>query len=427
MRPSAQFTYLNHGEPWPSLAVAPHQMEVDPENLLRLTASGSGVATSGTAVFATIPQPFDGPWSRVTLDFRHNPGGSRTQLFSFSSDDPTPPVFSLSGTDPFASAEGWTPMPVDSPDALFTEHGHYLWLGLHVRSDGRQSPEIEQIRLESGRNTALNLLPSIYALDADAKDVTERFLKQLGVSYEQLEEKIANLPAIFDADAASHEDDESWLVWLADWLSFPLSDAWSEIQSRQYLGGAFDLYGRRGTIPGLRQYLKWYAGVNAMIEDHSVAERLWILGENSRLGFRTALSPGTVTGAILGSQADLDSSHLEREDACGAFDPYAHRFTVWIYCAELTRPGALRDAREILDRETPAHTEYQLCLIEPMMRVGHQARLGIDSIVAGSERLSQLDRIVDGTVLAESPESCGDGEAVVDANRRACGDEEEVS
>jgi hypothetical protein len=39
--------------------------------------------------------------------------------------------------------------------------------------------------------------------------------------------------------------------------------------------------------------------------------------------------------------------------------------------------------QRILDDEKPAHTEYHLCLIEPRMRVGFQARIGVDSIVAG--------------------------------------------
>jgi phage tail-like protein len=249
----------------------------------------------------------------------------------------------------------------------------------------------------------------------------------LGVSFEEIEEKITNLPALLDADAAPHGEEASWLAWLADWLDFQLSDAWEEDESRQNLGEAFEWYGRRGTIPGLRQYLKWYAGVNAIIEDPNAADRLWVLGEDSPLGFRTALSPGSISGAVLGSGTNLDKTHLAREDDCSAFHPYAHRFTVSIYCADLTRPGALNDAREILDREKPAHTEYTLCTIEPRMRVGHQARVGIDSIVAGGERLAQLDRVLDGTVMADAPEPCGDDRRVENSDCRVCDDEEEVS
>jgi hypothetical protein len=37
----------------------------------------------------------------------------------------------------------------------------------------------------------------------------------------------------------------------------------------------------------------------------------------------------------------------------------------------------------VIEAEKPAHTTYHLCLLEAAMRVGAQARLGIDAIVAG--------------------------------------------
>ena len=37
----------------------------------------------------------------------------------------------------------------------------------------------------------------------------------------------------------------------------------------------------------------------------------------------------------------------------------------------------------MIDAEKPAHTDYHLCLVEPDMRVGFQAQVGIDTIVGG--------------------------------------------
>jgi hypothetical protein len=39
---------------------------------------------------------------------------------------------------------------------------------------------------------------------------------------------------------------------------------------------------------------------------------------------------------------------------------------------------------QVVEREKPAHTTYHLCSIGAAMRVGFQARLGIDTIVAGA-------------------------------------------
>jgi hypothetical protein len=44
----------------------------------------------------------------------------------------------------------------------------------------------------------------------------------------------------------------------------------------------------------------------------------------------------------------------------------------------------------VIEREKPAHTVYHLCVIEPKMRVGFQARIGIDTVVAGPIRPSSL-------------------------------------
>jgi hypothetical protein len=38
----------------------------------------------------------------------------------------------------------------------------------------------------------------------------------------------------------------------------------------------------------------------------------------------------------------------------------------------------------------PAHTAYQLCIVDPQMRIGYQCRVGLDSIIAGPPPTMQL-------------------------------------
>ena len=45
----------------------------------------------------------------------------------------------------------------------------------------------------------------------------------------------------------------------------------------------------------------------------------------------------------------------------------------------------------LVEREKPAHCDYHLCVIEPRMRVGFQARVGIDTIVASHPTELLLD------------------------------------
>lgn len=198
------------------------------------------------------------------------------------------------------------------------------------------------------------------------------------------------------------------LPWLAAWLDFDLTDRWTEAQTRQLVASAFELYGTRGTIEGLRRYLKIYAGVEARITEPAQTAKIWSLGHTSTLGFTTQLAAASAAGAVLDATATLDASHLTRGEAFGAplFEDVAHRFCVDIYCADLRQPRALDQVRAVLDREKPAHTVYSLRVIEPRMRVAVQARLGLDTIVALGPRPATLGTVLGGARLADTQTDC---------------------
>lgn len=65
-------------------------------------------------------------------------------------------------------------------------------------------------------------------------------------------------------------------------------------------------------------------------------------------------------------------------------DDFSHLFTVVVAAAQVPLASQRAALRDLLEAEKPAHTDFRLCLVEPRMRVGIQARLGIDSIVAGA-------------------------------------------
>jgi hypothetical protein len=51
--------------------------------------------------------------------------------------------------------------------------------------------------------------------------------------------------------------------------------------------------------------------------------------------------------------------------------------------ARVSAPATLARLREVIEREKPAHTTYQLCLVEPGLRVGTQALVGVDTLLGG--------------------------------------------
>jgi hypothetical protein len=132
---------------------------------------------------------------------------------------------------------------------------------------------------------------------------------------------------------------------------------------------------------------------------------------NSTLGFTTMLAPASAAGAILDSTAFLDASSLTGPaDGFGAalFDDVAYRFCVAINAGELTRPGALAAARAVIEREKPAHTVCELCIIQPRMRVG-RCRIGIDAVV-GALREAEIGTPLDHVVLAAIDRECREDE-----------------
>jgi phage tail-like protein len=262
------------------------------------------------------------------------------------------------------------------------------------------------MRVDYGRDTYLTYLPAIYGEEASRRDFLERLLSLYESVLGGLVGKIEDLPLLFNPFAAPGDGFPSWLSWLAGWLAFDLDEDWSDGQTRQYLAQAFDLYGWRGTASGLRRYLKLYAGVEARIVEPALETSLWCLGETSTLGFTTMLAPSELQGAVLGTSATLDQSYLMRSDDRGValFQDIAHRFCVQIYCAELSRPGALDDARAVIEREKPAHTAYHLCVIEPRMRVGFQASIGIDAIVGKGPPPARIGMALDTGVIAADTE-----------------------
>lgn len=409
MNKESGYFYLNRDNPWPDCKDHLHDVEVAqkykhaPDGSLILSREGykykrRGVFRSGPLEVHASPTP----WFRLRVYTDPLPEGAHLQLFTCTGETGEP-LYNHQAVDPFPAPD-WQAAPRDVLDVLILNPpARYLWVGGMLWSTGRETPVIHQMRVDYGRDTYLKYLPAIYRQDDRPRDFLEQFLAFFESELGGLEAVIHDLPRLFDPLAAPQGDNfPSWLSWLAGWLGFDLSEAWSEADTRRFLVQAFQLYGRRGTIPGLRGYLKMYAGVEAHIYEPALHTHLWSLGEVSQLGFTTMLAPAHLAGAVLDATAILDRTHLaDREDRGAALlEDLAHHFCVGVYCSELTRSGALADVRLVIEREKPAHTTYDLCVIEPRMRVGVQARLGIDAIIAAGPPPAHVGMMLDLGILA---------------------------
>jgi phage tail-like protein len=403
------FLYLNAANQWPSFVFT--NIAIDAAGALVLTKTAGEYA--GAGVFMGGPfQALDGntPWYRFSVDGAL-PANTHLQIFTWTSAS-GPPPFSPSSATPFP---GWQAAPRDVLEGvIFNQPARGLWIGGIMRSDGSATPDIPQIRIDYGRDTYLQYLPGIYRSNPASSDLLARLLSLTETALGDLRAEIVHLTRLFDAAASPYKGYPSWFGWLSGWLAWQLNQNWTEEQSREYLAEAFQLYALRGTVEGLRKYLKIYAGVNAYISEPAQTATVWSLGANSTLGFTTMLAPASASGAILDSTAVLDSSELTEPSASfGAplFDDIAFRFCVQINAGELTQPGAMQTIKAVIAREKPAHTVCDLCIIQPAMRVGAQCRIGIDTVI-GKPREMQLGTQLNQVILAATDRECSQKEAL---------------
>jgi phage tail-like protein len=341
-------------------------------------------------------------------------------------DAPAPPALG-SGTNPFSDPK-WRSGPPDVSDLfLGGEPSLYLWLGAYFSGDGLASPVVQQMRVEFDHTGYLSHLPAIYQKPGACKDFLPRFLSLFETFFSQTERAIHALPSLFDPWSAPRE----YLPWLAGWLALTLDEEWDEATRRRAIAEAFTSYALRGTPAGLRKALQDQAGVTAVIQepilnaawwalpapeqspcqettDAATQAPVWEAGENSVLGYTTMLAPAEPQGAVVGTTAVLDQSHVITGEEFGAplFSDVAFQFSVQVYRGQVNSPQALERVRETIEQEKPAHTTYHLCVLEPRMRIGFQSRVGVDTVVAGpppSLRLGETSNLGADAVLAGQP------------------------
>lgn len=217
------------------------------------------------------------------------------------------------------------------------------------------------------QSTYLNYLPEIYR----DSDFTGRFLKifekiltgidddvlpdhvEPGGLHEYLEQRgieqtLDIMRDYFDPTVVPRD----FLDWLAGWVALELPEDWPEATKRELIRRIVPLYSKRGTMEGLEEFLRIYAGPGVTINE-------WLspfqIGISSTLGKDTALGSGPpdfFTVKVVLPEPDLQKK-LEKE----------------------------KMVRAIIDREKPAHTYYQLDVIIPTMQISVHSTIKLDTLL----------------------------------------------
>jgi phage tail-like protein len=384
-------------------------------------------------------------WHRLKALAGTLPANTNLDLYAYVSNDLSQaPAVDPSASNPFADLK-WqsihytanldvTDLFIGAPAATNSatpdnRKTKYLWIGALFSGDGTASPELHQLRVEFDYPSYAQYLPAIYRNNANCGQFLDRLLSLFESFCYGVEGEIETLPALFDPAAVP----KGFLPWLAACLDLDVDDNWSEQQKREIIARIFELSDKRGTVEGLRESLRLFAGVDAIIEEPLLNASWWALpssdsccqscaeaagatgttwqgAQNSLLGWTTMLAPAQPQGAVVGTSMVLDRSQLITDEQFGSplFTDVAYQFSVQVYRSAVMGPGAIAGIRAVIDQEKPAHTSYQLCIIDPLFRVGFQGRVGIDTVVAGPPRSLSLgtgQTLGQNTVLAGPPPS----------------------
>jgi phage tail-like protein len=376
----------------------------DPGPLSRHDTAGAWLR-SGTFVCGPLETGTAQDIREIRARFDCPPGG-HVQLFTaVTAGDvaPSPDTVPISAT----ASGTWTGLPVDVSTALVAEPaGPRLWVGGHLSGDGTATPVVHQIGV-GGARSWLDHLPAVYRKDAAGAEFLDRYLRLLrSVQHETTQERI-DLVRRFDAwtadDTSGRTGTGTALDDLAGWLTVVLDERWTESLRRQVIANEFAAQGMRGTPEGLYAAVaELYPRLRVQISEPAQRAHIWVLPADDApvdgvcgggLGFDTMLAAAPAGGAVLGVDAVVEQSTLIGQDAGSPlFADLAHRFHVSVV-PDPGRDTTTLDAelRSLIDAQKPAHTVYTMCVAGPRARVGVQARLGVDAILAGPAPQLDLD------------------------------------
>lgn len=172
-----------------------------------------------------------------------------------------------------------------------------------------------------------------------------------------IEEILDCIQDYFDPDKTPLE----FLSWLAGWMALILKEEkdWNADNARKkrdLIAKIIPLYQKRGTLDGLKEYIKIYVGEDVKI---SIFEFL----DPFRVGVTSTVGMNTVVGEGL---------------------PYY--FQVFMELPMLDRVMLEKKKKaiiDIIDQEKPAHTYYVLVIQAPTMQIAYHSTVGVDTLLGG--------------------------------------------
>jgi phage tail-like protein len=254
--------------------------------------------------------------------------------------------------------------PDDWPEVLMqSQPGRFLWLEMVFNSNGAATPLVRAITIYAPRNSSLQYLPPVFHDDAVSANFLDRLLSYFDTVFEEIESQIEDFSGYLDPDGVPAGD---FLTWLGSWLDLTFLAEWPESTRREFVRQAISLYTRRGTIAGLQAIVRLHTGLQP--PHPIIIEHFRLRDYHAR---RETGEPDLVDNRLYIAGVPLEP----------AANALAHHFTMLLPNQAVPDADALATLQRLIEAQKPAHTQYQLQVVEPGLRIGCQSSVGIDTLI----------------------------------------------
>ena len=349
-------------------------------------------------------------WHVLELSISALPPGSRIQVRTRTSHDAQSDEEVLASLGTVSALGSWRDTPAlngpPQPGAMESRPrsvdvlvpsgpGQYLQLQIALAGSGITTPVIESVRIRFPRESLLQYLPAIYSKPEEQREFLDRFLSIMQTTWSGIEHDVETFVRYLDPDSVPADG----MGWLAGWLALTLEGSWSAEQNRRLLQAMPALRTKWGTAAGLSAWLRVYLS-NLGRVDVDELERASIPGIVESFVDRRRLMLSRPGAATLGAGDGLWSPSVERRFQLDVFDregeielvstgspetdlfrDYAHSFRVYVPASFVRTPDDEALIRRAIELQKPAHTTYELVLVEPRFRVGEQSTIGLDTVI----------------------------------------------
>jgi len=242
----------------------------------------------------------------------------------------------------------WSKPIINPKDALLhNAKGRYIWFRIRLNGSERNTPVLKGMRIYFPRETLLRFLPAVYQEDKRSSDFLERFLSLFGSFFQEMDERISQLPRLFDVQVADH----SFLRWIGMWLGIADEEQWSEVQLRRLILNAPQLYREKGTRRGIERLVELYTGEKPFILEYFQVKQ-WRDVEGLR----------------------------EWVDELFGENPYS--FCVMVRDHVIRTNEQHHRIQRLIEEMKPSLTEAKLVILQPWIYLGFPSFLGVNTFLS---------------------------------------------